>query len=98
MHEFLIRSDHSYARRRVLERDRGSCALCPALCRHFAHYLPAQAGGRVANPDGPAWEMDHVVPVVEGGGECGLDNLRTLCVPCHRRVTRELRARMAARR
>ncbi len=25
------------------------------------------------------WEMDHVVPVAEGGGSCGLDNLRTLC-------------------
>jgi 5-methylcytosine-specific restriction enzyme A len=34
--------------------------------------------------------MDHVVPVVEGGGECGLDGLRTLCVPCHRKVTLDL--------
>ena len=41
------------------------------------------------------WEMDHIVPVVEGGGQCGLDNLRTLCFPCHRRVTRELRRRLA---
>lgn len=44
------------------------------------------------------WEMDHVVPVAEGGGSCTLDNLRTLCVPCHRRVTRELRGRLAERR
>ncbi len=33
---------------------------------------------------GPEWEVDHVVPVVEGGGECGLDNLRTLCRPARR--------------
>lgn len=44
------------------------------------------------------WEADHIVPVVEGGGACDLSNYRTLCVPCHRRVTKELRGRMAARR
>lgn len=44
------------------------------------------------------WEADHVVPVVEGGGLCGLDNLRTLCRPCHRAATSALRARLAARR
>ena len=44
------------------------------------------------------WEMDHVHAVVEGGGGCSIGNLRTLCVPCHRRVTRELRARLAANR
>lgn len=41
------------------------------------------------------WEMDHTVPVVEGGGECGLDNLRTLCWACHARATRQLRGRRA---
>lgn len=41
------------------------------------------------------WEMDHIVPVSEGGGECGLDNLRTLCIPCHKEVTAQLRGRLA---
>ena len=41
------------------------------------------------------WEMDHTVPVSEGGGECGLDNLRTLCVWCHNTVTADLRKRLA---
>ena len=41
------------------------------------------------------WDADHIVSVVEGGGECGLDNYRTLCLPCHRKVTRELHARLA---
>lgn len=40
------------------------------------------------------WEADHIVPVVEGGGECGLEGYRTLCVPCHKDVTKELRARL----
>lgn len=44
------------------------------------------------------WDADHIVPVVEGGGECSLDNLRTLCHPCHKRVTAELAARRASGR
>lgn len=44
------------------------------------------------------WQADHIVPVKEGGGECGVENMRTLCTPCHQQATRELRARMAARR
>lgn len=41
------------------------------------------------------WHADHIKPVVEGGGECGLDNLRTLCVPCHKKETKALAARRA---
>jgi 5-methylcytosine-specific restriction endonuclease McrA len=42
------------------------------------------------------WDADHVVPVVDGGGECDLSNMRTLCLPCHRKVTAALRARLRA--
>lgn len=35
------------------------------------------------------WQVDHVTAVFQGGGECHLDNLRTLCTPCHREVTRK---------
>jgi 5-methylcytosine-specific restriction endonuclease McrA len=45
-----------------------------------------------------AWEMDHIIPVVEGGGCCGLENLRLLCPPCHRGVTAELARRRADQR
>lgn len=44
------------------------------------------------------WDMDHRVPVAEGGGSCGLDNLRTLCRPCHKRETAALKGRLAQRR
>jgi len=44
------------------------------------------------------WEMDHILPVVEGGGLCGLDNLRTLCWKCHQAATNALRKRMTARK
>jgi 5-methylcytosine-specific restriction enzyme A len=44
------------------------------------------------------WEMDHIVPVIEGGGDCGLENLRTLCWACHARETKALAARRAEKR
>ncbi|XP_057952741.1 uncharacterized protein LOC131146912 isoform X2 [Malania oleifera] len=37
--------------------------------------------------EGNAWHADHIVPVYRGGGECRLENLRTLCVACHSDVT-----------
>lgn len=48
--------------------------------------------------DAPWWDADHIVPVVEGGGECGLENYRTLCKPCHKRETAALARRRAAAR
>jgi 5-methylcytosine-specific restriction enzyme A len=44
------------------------------------------------------WEMDHRVPVIEGGGDCGPDNLRTLCWACHRAATAALAKRRALAR
>lgn len=41
------------------------------------------------------WDVDHIRPVWDGGGACGLENLRTLCVICHKRVTAEGAARRA---
>ncbi|KAG7954971.1 hypothetical protein I3843_11G048400 [Carya illinoinensis] len=37
--------------------------------------------------EGNAWHADHIVPVYRGGGECRLENMRTLCVACHYDVT-----------
>jgi len=39
------------------------------------------------------WECHHKLAVIEGGGGCGLDNLETLCVVCHKKETKELAAR-----
>ena len=44
--------------------------------------------------EGDFWQADHIVAVAEGGGGCGLSNLRTLCVPCHTEETAKLRARL----
>jgi hypothetical protein len=38
--------------------------------------------------------------VVQGwdGGECGLDNYRTLCILCHKKETAKLRKKIAKRK
>ena len=36
---------------------------------------------------GGLWDADHIIPVKDGGGLCGLDNMRTLCIKCHKKVT-----------
>lgn len=33
------------------------------------------------------WEADHIIPVIEGGGCCGLENYQTLCLVCHKKET-----------
>ena len=34
------------------------------------------------------WDADHIVPVKDGGGGCGLEGMRTLCAACHYKITR----------
>ena len=40
------------------------------------------------------WQADHARAVAEGGGATGLDNLRTLCTPCHSHETERLLSRL----
>lgn len=47
---------------------------------------------------GHQWEADHIIPVVEGGGGCGPEGYRTLCIACHKKETAALAARRAAKR
>jgi 5-methylcytosine-specific restriction endonuclease McrA len=87
-----------------------SIAFTRGLPSRYDHSEPAEARRQEALAKGwpewfinqyrrrSPWDADHIVPVIEGGGECDLDNYRTLCIPCHQRVTAELAARRAARR
>ncbi|XP_078612934.1 DNA annealing helicase and endonuclease ZRANB3-like isoform X1 [Branchiostoma floridae x Branchiostoma japonicum] len=50
----------------------------------------AQLNKIITDPrEGQFWHADHIVPVADGGGLCSLDNFRTLCVMCHRKVTQQ---------
>ena len=104
--EWRLRSDPGYLREKVLARDRGVCAVCRVDCeaawlnlrrqRGAARLKILRAWGLKAGWRKSLWDADHIVPVVEGGGECDLDNIRTLCLKCHRAATSELRKRRAA--
>ena len=105
---WVVRTGSGMARF-IRKRDKGVCALCrldcQALKRQYKKLLTKQARVAFKVQHGiPAsrtirfWDVDHIVPVVEGGGSSGPDNLRTLCIPCHRRVTRELSQKRARAR
>ena len=40
------------------------------------------------------WEADHIQALAEGGAD-SLENMRTLCIPCHRAETGQLKRRLA---
>lgn len=40
------------------------------------------------------YDIDHIIPVVKGGGQSGEDNLRLVCLSCHRKETAKLRAEL----
>jgi 5-methylcytosine-specific restriction enzyme A len=44
------------------------------------------------------WEADHIQSVQEGGGQCDLDNYRTLCYVCHKSVSKKQATARAQKR
>jgi hypothetical protein len=94
VHEWRIRTDAGYLREQVFARDRGVCAACGTdtvalrkdmrkldfrARKHFLREWGLREGFRRT-----LWDADHILPVLEGGGECDLGNIRTLCLKCHR--------------
>lgn len=108
VHQWRVRSDPGYLRDQVLKRDRGICRSCRIDTLVAAGILKRSRGQTrqrllnfwdLPNYTGRSlWEADHITPVVEGGGECDLSNLRTLCLRCHRMATLGLRLRRAEAR
>lgn len=95
-HEHKIRHSHSYIRSFIAERDGGVCALChedtSVITQQLMECLNTQGEEaywemrhRYDVPDHRTtlWDVDHIVPVKKGGGSCGAENLRTLCLWCH---------------
>ena len=104
VHEWKLRTDPGYLREKVLARDRGVCAECGtdtialrrdlrkldyAARRQFLKTWNLRERSRKS-----LWDADHIVPVAEGGGQCDLANMRTLCLKCHREATAALRKRL----
>lgn len=104
VHEWKLRTNPGYLREKVFERDKGVCAVCAAdttqlrkdmrkldfaARRKFLKDWKLKEGSRKS-----MWDADHIVPVAEGGGQCDLSNMRTLCLRCHREATSALRQRL----
>ena len=105
VHQWRLRSDPGYLRDQVLARDGGICALCATDTLAAYRALKRSRGEKRDEALGmwglrsvtarrSLWDADHLIPVAEGGGQCELRNLRTLCLPCHREVTADLRRRL----
>ena len=105
VHQWRLRTDPGYLRDQVFARDRGICQSCQAdTLAIYAALRRARGSARVAGLSlygmksitsrRSLWDADHIVPVAEGGGQCDLDNLRTLCLPCHREATASLILRL----
>jgi 5-methylcytosine-specific restriction endonuclease McrA len=77
--EFVLRTQHQFARAVVFCRDKGICAECGVDT--IATPMPADLVGM--EPRKSWWEVDHTIEIADGGGG-GVDNLVTLCTPCHR--------------
>jgi 5-methylcytosine-specific restriction enzyme A len=107
VHEWKLRTDPGYLRRCVLARDRGICAFCgldtEALREEYQRLENAsrwhisiswKREHGIPEHRNTFWDADHILPVAEGGGECDLSNMRTLCIPCHKKASAELAARL----
>lgn len=80
----------------LFERDNGVCKTCGLDCtavwdelRRWKSSFPVIAERilrelRINERTKTLWDADHIVPVSEGGGACGLSNIATLCRWCHK--------------
>ena len=104
VHQWKLRTNPGYLREKVFERDKGVCAKCAidtkglrgdmrkldySARRQFLKKWGLREGSRKS-----LWDADHIIPVAEGGGQCDLSNMRTLCLLCHREATKALHARL----
>ncbi len=105
--EWKLRTDPGYVREKVFERDKGVCARCGVNCEAEWIRLKKLRGGArkrawmewglKPNSRRTLWDADHILPVVEGGGQCDLSNIRTLCLRCHRAATAALREKLRSK-
>jgi len=99
-HEILLRTNHKYLKNCVYLRDKGICSLCNIDTKIIAKECLSDKNNlskyNISSKrkiykykwGGGLWDADHIIPVKNGGGCCGLDNLRTLCINCHKIITK----------
>jgi 5-methylcytosine-specific restriction endonuclease McrA len=88
--EHQFKSGWGYDYEKMVRANQKLLARLEELCIPVYRYIHRRREG--------IWDADHITPVVEGGGECTLDNYRTLCCRCHRSETTKLAARRTQER
>lgn len=79
---------------------------CLAIWQKWRRKRTTAARNRLERLKAQGWDLDrttffdadHILPVIEGGGLCGLEGYRSLCQICHKKETKALAARRAERR
>ncbi|AYV77514.1 MAG: HNH endonuclease [Dasosvirus sp.] len=103
VHEYRIRTDGKYLREQVFRRDNGICNICGIDTKEIANLILSSREEdrekimKLYNINKnrkvmwwnakSLWDADHIVPVKNGGGACGIENIRTLCPCCHKIIT-----------
>ena len=109
--KFSIAYFATSARYHVYKRDSGVCAKCGCdtgkierilrECRAWMRWAEVRSVSCELGFRGKTqrlWDADHVLECVRGGWGKGLDNFRTLCIPCHKSETARLAAERAEER
>lgn len=71
--QYWIRRDSPRLGDYCKKRDKWTCQICFVQRKWDRMYMQA----------------DHIVPIADGGDEFDPDNIRTLCQPCHKAVTKQ---------
>ena len=82
--------------RKLLEAARKLADIWERRSGGHSYWSSIQVGEKFILSRNHLWEAHHKVAVVEGGGECGLDGMETLCIWCHGKETGELQKRLNA--
>ncbi len=98
----FTRGNDGKHRAEVFERDQQTCQVCGLSIEFLAGWLfprssPLRAEALEKYPwaakaynINDLWDLDHRIPVIQGGGELGIENLRTCCRGCHKELTKVL--------
>lgn len=102
--QFLIARRPEYAAMRLRQEKGHQCANCGAdeidCFERYRQAMELLAGTPCEGLLAPfvMFQADHERPVSDRGGECGLENLRLLCDPCHGGVTHALMVERKSRK
>jgi hypothetical protein len=101
--EYMIKHSPEFAAAMFREKYGARCAGCGVdeemvkATWFQINALLESVGSPILLPFKP-FPLDHIRPVIDGGGSCGMENYRLLCPKCHTGITSTFNRDRAARR